>query len=75
MAAPNHFDTHEVTNQSPPFADIDLFAVDLPLRDAVRANGAWASAAAPLARTASRNGRSTANRSMSAKGGDWFVTS
>jgi putative acyl-CoA dehydrogenase len=46
MAAPNHFDTHEVTNQSPPFADIDLFAVDLPLRDAVRANGAAADAQA-----------------------------
>jgi putative acyl-CoA dehydrogenase len=46
MAAPNHFDTHEVTNQSPPFADIDLFAVDPPLRDAVRANGAAADAKA-----------------------------
>ncbi len=34
------FDTHEVTNQSPPFADVDLFALDRPLQDAVRANGA-----------------------------------
>jgi putative acyl-CoA dehydrogenase len=39
MAAPSRFDTHEVTNQSPPFADVDLFAVDAPLQDAVRANG------------------------------------
>jgi putative acyl-CoA dehydrogenase len=34
------FDTHEVTNQSQQFADIDLFALDRPLQDAVRANGA-----------------------------------
>src|ERR1700755_1648171 len=31
--------THEVLNQSPPFEDIDLFAVDRPLVEAVRANG------------------------------------
>ena len=31
--------THEVLNQSPPFEDIDLFAVDRPLADAVAANG------------------------------------
>ncbi|HEY2231461.1 MAG TPA: isovaleryl-CoA dehydrogenase [Xanthobacteraceae bacterium] len=46
MAAPSRFDTHEVTNQSPPFADVDLFAVDTPLQDAVRANGAVADAKA-----------------------------
>jgi putative acyl-CoA dehydrogenase len=40
MAVPNRFDTHEVTNQAPPLADIDLFALDPPLQDAVRANGA-----------------------------------
>jgi putative acyl-CoA dehydrogenase len=40
MAAASRFDTHEVANQSPPFVDIDLFAVDLPLQEAVRANGA-----------------------------------
>jgi len=34
------FDTHEVKNQSPLFADVDLFALDRPLQDAVRANGA-----------------------------------
>ena len=33
------FATHEVFNQSPPFEDIDLFAVDCPLVDAVKANG------------------------------------
>jgi putative acyl-CoA dehydrogenase len=33
------FRTHEVFNQSPPFSDIDLFAVDRPLVEAVAANG------------------------------------
>ncbi|MGY8638142.1 acyl-CoA dehydrogenase family protein [Bradyrhizobium sp. 14AA] len=33
------FATHEVFNQSPPFEDVDLFAVDRPLVDAVQANG------------------------------------
>ncbi|QQN61875.1 acyl-CoA dehydrogenase family protein [Bradyrhizobium diazoefficiens] len=33
------FATHEVFNQSPPFEDVNLFAVDQPLIDAVRANG------------------------------------
>jgi putative acyl-CoA dehydrogenase len=33
------FATHEVFNQSPPFEDIDLFAVDRPLVEAVAANG------------------------------------
>ena len=31
--------THEVFNQSPPFCDIDLFAVDRPLVEAVAAYG------------------------------------
>jgi len=31
--------THEVLNQSPPFVDVDLFAADAPLREAVAANG------------------------------------
>jgi putative acyl-CoA dehydrogenase len=44
--APSRFDTHEVANQSPPFADIDLFAADPPLMDAVRANGAGGDAKA-----------------------------
>jgi putative acyl-CoA dehydrogenase len=46
MAAPGRFDTHEVTNQSQPFADVDLFGLDRPLQDAVRANGAAAEAKA-----------------------------
>jgi putative acyl-CoA dehydrogenase len=33
------FATHEVFNQSPPFWDIDLFAADRPLVEAVAANG------------------------------------
>ncbi len=33
------FATHEVLNQSPPFVDVDLFALDQPLADAVAANG------------------------------------
>ena len=36
---PGRFDTHDVTNQSPLFVDVDLFAVDQPLRDAVAAFG------------------------------------
>jgi putative acyl-CoA dehydrogenase len=32
------FATHEVFNQSPPFEDVDLFALDQPLREAVAAN-------------------------------------
>src|ERR1700756_2219822 len=31
--------THEVLNQSPPLWDVDLFAIDRPLMDAVAANG------------------------------------
>ena len=33
------FPTHEVFNQSPPFEDVDLYAVDRPLVEAVAANG------------------------------------
>ena len=42
MAALDHFDTHEVTNQSPPYVDVDLYASDRPLQDAVAANGGGA---------------------------------
>ena len=38
------FETHEVFNQSPPFEDVDLFALDRPLADAVAVNGAAGSA-------------------------------
>jgi putative acyl-CoA dehydrogenase len=37
------FATHEVLNQSPPFEDIDLFAADRPLVEAVAANGGGSS--------------------------------
>jgi putative acyl-CoA dehydrogenase len=40
------FDTQEVFNQSPPYENIDLFASDVPLQEAVRANGAEHEAAA-----------------------------
>ena len=40
------FDTHDIFNQSPPFEDVDLFASDRALADAVAANGAGAEAAA-----------------------------
>src|SRR5215470_16768263 len=43
MASP--FATHEVLNQSPPYEDVDLFASDAPLQEAVRANGADEAAA------------------------------
>ena len=33
-------DTREVFNQSPPYADVDLFGTDRPLQEAVAANGA-----------------------------------
>ena len=33
------FTTHEVFNQSPPFEDVDLFALDRPLSESVAANG------------------------------------
>ncbi|WP_291843774.1 acyl-CoA dehydrogenase family protein [Bradyrhizobium sp.] len=33
------FETHEVFNQSPPFCDVDLYALDRPLVEAVAANG------------------------------------
>jgi putative acyl-CoA dehydrogenase len=41
------FATHEVLNQSPPFADVDLYALDAPLAEAVATNGG-ASAAKEL---------------------------
>ena len=40
MAILSRFDTHEVFNQSPPYENVDLFASDVPLREAVAANGA-----------------------------------
>ena len=40
------FDTHEVFNQSPPYENVDLFSSDVPLQEAVKANGAGGAAAA-----------------------------
>ena len=42
----SRFDTPEAFNQSPPYADIDLFGSDRALQDAVAANGAGDEAAA-----------------------------
>ncbi len=39
------FVTHEVLNQSPPFVDVDLFASDAPLADAIAVNGGGGAAA------------------------------
>jgi len=46
MATLSRFDTHEVFNQSPPYENVDLFASDVPLKEAVAANGAAGEAAA-----------------------------
>ncbi len=40
------FDTTEIFNQSPPYENIDLYSSDLPLQEAVKANGDGADAAA-----------------------------
>jgi putative acyl-CoA dehydrogenase len=46
MTTVPRFDTDEVFNQSPPYENIDLFGSDLPLREAVEANGAGSESAA-----------------------------
>jgi putative acyl-CoA dehydrogenase len=41
--AMNQFDTHEVFNQASPFADVNLYACDIALQEAlVREGGGWA---------------------------------
>src|SRR5688572_1296575 len=40
MSASGRFDTHDVFNQSPPFVDVDLFAFDIALQEAVTVNHA-----------------------------------
>jgi putative acyl-CoA dehydrogenase len=57
------FSTHDVLNQSPPFEDVDLFAMDRPLVDAVAANGG-ASAAKEL----SEFGKHWGSAAMAARG-------
>ena len=42
MTVQARFETHEIFNQSPPYEDVDLFANDRPLQDAVQTNGAAA---------------------------------
>ena len=42
LKVPQMADTQDVFNQSPPFVDVDLYATDLPLREAVAANGGTA---------------------------------
>jgi putative acyl-CoA dehydrogenase len=40
----NHFDTHEVFNQAPPFENVNLFACDIALREALEREGGAAAA-------------------------------
>jgi len=42
----NHFDTHEVFNQAPPFENVNLFACDSALREALEREGGGAAAGA-----------------------------
>ncbi len=57
------FATHEVFNQSPPFEDVDLYALDRPLNEAVAARGG-AAADAEL----SAFGRHWGSAAMAARG-------
>ena len=57
------FATHEVFNQSPPFEDVDLFALDRPLADAVAANGG-----AAAEQELSEFGRHWGSAAMAARG-------
>src|SRR6267154_5352728 len=57
------FATHEVLNQSPPFEDVDLFALDRPLLEAVAANGG-----ASAQRELSEFGRHWGSAAMAARG-------
>ncbi|CAN7573946.1 isovaleryl-CoA dehydrogenase [Bradyrhizobium sp. LjRoot220] len=57
------FATHEVFNQSPPFEDVNLFAADRPLAEAVAANGG-----APAQQELSEFGRHWGSAAMAARG-------
>lgn len=57
------FATHEVFNQSPPFEDVDLYAIDRPLMDAVMANGG-----ADAADELTQFGRHWGSAAMAARG-------
>jgi putative acyl-CoA dehydrogenase len=39
MPPSSSFDNYAAFNQSPPYEDVDLFSTDVPLKEAVRANG------------------------------------
>jgi putative acyl-CoA dehydrogenase len=55
--------THEVLNQSPPFEDVNLFALDQPLAEAVAANGG-----ASAQRELSEFGQHWGSAAMAARG-------
>jgi putative acyl-CoA dehydrogenase len=55
--------THEAFNQSPPFEDVDLFALDGPLAEAVAANGGGA-----VANELSQFGKHWGSAAMAARG-------
>ena len=57
------FATHEVFNQSPPFEDVDLFAFDRPLKEAVAAFGG-----AAAEKELSEFGRHWGSAAMAAQG-------
>jgi putative acyl-CoA dehydrogenase len=57
------FATHEVLNQSPPFEDVDLFALDQPLAESVAANGG-----AAAERELSAFGKHWGSAAMAARG-------
>src|SRR5215213_2111697 len=54
---------HDVFNQSPPFEDVDLFALDRPLAEAVAANGG-----AAAQKDLSEFGRHWGSAAMAARG-------
>src|ERR1700691_4985615 len=60
---PSSSATHEVLNQSPPFEDVDLFAIDRPLAEAVTANGG-----AAAEQELSEFGRHWGSAAMAARG-------
>jgi putative acyl-CoA dehydrogenase len=57
------FATHEVFNQSPPFEEVNLFELDLPLKQAVAANGG-----ASVAKELSGFGRHWGSAAMAERG-------
>jgi putative acyl-CoA dehydrogenase len=57
------FATHEVLNQSPPFEDVDLFALDRPLAESVAGNGG-----AAAERELSAFGKHWGSAAMAARG-------